>query len=211
MNTPGVTVVAALYGTSYDVFLGQWLQSIQNVRDPSPRRVVIGADHLIDAPSATTIITKCRWRHPHAWHLQQAIQATRTEWIWVLDIDDTALPDALHGLDDVEADVWQLGYTNGRDTYIVPTLTNDEYLQRTGNCYVGASVVKRMSFNQVGGYDDVGYQDWSLWRKMCHAGMTFQSSGRANFMYTPGGRTAREFTRENRNQYMLEMAKVEAA
>ncbi len=211
MNTPGVTVVAALYGTSYDVFVGQWLESVSNVNHPSPRRVIIGTDHLIDAPGATTVVTKCRWRHAHAWHLQQAIQATRTEWIWVLDIDDTALSDALAGIDEVTADVWQMGYTNGHDTYVVPRLTNDEYLARTGNCYVGGSMFKRASFNQVGGYDDLGFQDWGLWRKMCRAGMTFESSGRANFNYAPGDRTAREFTRDNRNRYMLELAKVEAA
>ncbi len=210
MKPVDVTVVAALYGDAYDKHVAAWLESLQAM-SPRATRAIIGADHIIDADDATIVVTDCQWRHPHAWHLQQAINQATTEWVWVLDIDDTALPDALAGINDVDADVWQMGYQNGSQTYRVPQLTNTEYLARTGNCYVGASAIRAAAFNQVGGYDDLGFQDWGLWRKMCRAGMRFESSGRANFAYKTGGRTAGEFTRENRNRYMLELAAVEAA
>ncbi len=210
--TADVTIVTALYGTNgHSEFLPRWLDAVRAV-DPAPRRLIISSDRSLYIDGVTCLNTESAWKHPQAWYYQQAVDQADTEWVWTLDVDDAALPDSLAGIDAVEADVWQMGYVNGRNTYIVPDLTNDEYLAKTGNCYVGSSAFRTEAFHHVGGFDDLGYQDWGLWRKMCKAGLVFQSSGRANLEYLePHMRTVREFNTANRVAYLAEMAQLEAA
>ena len=208
-----ITLVTTLYGDAGHIdYLPRWLDAVAAVRDPSPDRVIIGADRHLDAPATDVVITTCQWRHPHAWHLNQAIQQANTDWVWVSDVDDTPFPDALAGIDDVTADVWQMGYDMGDFVYIVPDYTPDEYLARPTNQFCGTSAFRLDAFNQVGGYDDIGFHDWGLWRKMCRAGMTIKSSGRAHFDYRPPHtRSAQEFHPAARSRYLAELREIEAA
>jgi hypothetical protein len=76
--------------------------------------------------------------------LHDAIMAATSEWVWILDIDDLALPDALDGLDKVDGDVWQMGYQtdDGHGNvsgYEPPQLTAEEYLDQRGNPFTAGS------------------------------------------------------------------------
>lgn len=203
-----VTVVSCAYGLRYARFVPRWDESVAKL-NPAPAEVIIAADrpHAF-ASIDTVVVSKCDWQYPQAFYLNRAIRCANTEWVCVVDIDDFPMADALAGLEHVEADVWQMGFVRSDgEVYVVPQLTNDEYLASDGNPYVAASAFRRQAFDSVGGYRDVAFQDWDLWRRMAAAGKTFQSSGRTHFHYRrhPYTRGATELRPEVREQHMREM------
>ena len=200
-----VTVVSCCYG-DYTRFVSAWNESVSALqRQPDARRV------CVDNPDWDGW---CPWRHPQAYLLQQAIEGAETDWVWILDIDDTALPDALDGIDDVQADVWQMGFVRSDgETYIPPTLTADEVLTAERNPFVGTSAIRTEAFHAAGGFQDVALQDWALWRALARNGATFESSGRAHFRYNrhPDTRGETELTIDRRPEHLAEMRVFEEA
>jgi hypothetical protein len=195
-----VTVVSCAYG-DHTRFAPDWIRAVTSL-EPAADGVVI------------TEGNGCDWKHPQAFYLNHAMSQVETEWAWIHDIDDLAFPDALAGLEDVDADVWQMGFerTDGV-THIVPQLTNDEYLASPGNPYVAASAIRVEAFLSVGGYRDLAFQDWDLWRRLASAGATFQTSGRTHFHYRQheGSRTSTELTSWTRAMNLLEMMEADLA
>jgi hypothetical protein len=152
------------------------------------------------------------WRHPQAWFLQRAITEADTDWVWILDIDDTALPDALNGIDDVTADVWATGYIRSDgEVFIAPQVTAADILNSPKNLLAAGSCIRTEAFRACGGFLDVALQDWALWRALARNGATFESSGRANFRYNrhPYTRGEIELTVKNRPEHFLEMLHAE--
>lgn len=150
----------------------------------------------------------CKWRHPQAYHLNEAIRQVETEWAWIVDIDDIVMVDGLRGLGDVEADVWQMGFLRSDgELYRPPALTNDEYLAERGNPYVAGSAIRVEAFREVGGFTDIAFQDWGLWRRLALVGATFQASDRAHFHYMrhPYARSVVELTPERRAFHEAQM------
>jgi hypothetical protein len=146
--------------------------------------------------------------------LQRAIDYVDTDWFWICDIDDQVMPDGLAGLDEIAADVWQVGFhRSDGEIYLPPRLTNDEYLALEKNVYVGSSMVRTEAFHNVGGFDDIAFQDWGLWRKLARDGHTFDVSDRPHFEYTlhPTTRTELEFTTAARKAQIAEMMEAENA
>lgn len=191
-----VTVVSCLYGDTHDEFEERWWEAVSSLA-PSPREVVVATDCVMDG-----------WTHPQARHLQAAVEQVETEWVWFLDIDDLAFPDALEGLDEVAADVWQLGYLRSDgEEYIPPQLSAAEVLAAGRNPFVAGSCVRTEAFRKVGGFRDIALQDWGLWRSLAAADATFQSSKRAHFHYMrhPNTRGAVELDVSRRPEHMQEM------
>jgi hypothetical protein len=119
-----------VYG-DYERFEERWNDAIAQL-DPAPDSVIIGS------PGSSYA-----WRHTQAWSLQRAIDYVDTDWFWICDIDDQVMPDGLAGLDEIAADVWQVGFhRSDGETYLPPRLTNDEYLALEKNVYVGSSMVR---------------------------------------------------------------------
>ncbi len=205
---PNVTVVSCLYGDTHTRFLSEWSHSVRNL-NPRPADVVVCTDraYTIDA-AFVHIPMEQPWEHRQAFYLQKAVKAAMTEWVWVLDIDDRALPDALQGLDEVAADVWQMGYVNTAGArYCPPALPNHDYLESPRNMYVGGSAFRVGAFHEVGGYRDVALQDWDLWRRLAENGAAFEASGRVQFHYTQheASRTDTELTMGRRPDHLAEM------
>ncbi len=203
-----VTVVSCAYGTRYAGFVPRWADAVGNL-DPAPDEVIVAADRHHDFPEIDTVVVgDCGWTYPQAFYLNRAIRYVDTEWVCVVDIDDFPMTDALAGLEHVDADVWQMGFVRSDgEVYVVPQLTNDQYLASDTNPYVAASAFRRQAFNDVGGYRDVALQDWDLWRRMATAGKTFESSGRTHFHYMrhPYTRGATELRLDVRDQHIREI------
>lgn len=208
-----VTVVSCVYGDHYRQFIPRW-QAAVSALDPAPDAVIVGADAELDITGARVIASFCHWRYPQAWHLQQAIMAAKTDWAWILDIDDVAFTDGLQGLEDVAADVWQLGneHSDG-EKYLPPRLSAAEYLASEGNPYVGGSMIRTDIFREVGGFQDVALQDWCLWRRLTRHGATVEPSARMHFGYMrhPRTRGATELTLDVRADHYAEMLEAELA
>lgn len=208
-----VTVVSCVYGKHYYPFVPRWLAAIEDL-DPSPDAVIVATDGGIEIPDVRVIESFCHWRYPQAWHLQQAIMAATTDWVWIVDIDDLAFPDGIAGLEDVAADVWQLGFERSDgEFYTPPRLTPGEFLASKRNVYVAASMIRTDIFREVGGFRDVALQDWELWRRLCKHGAVVESSGRRHFGYMrhPRARGNTELTLDVRADHLAEMMEAELA
>lgn len=213
-----VTIVSCLYGTGYERFITGWAQSIEGL-NTQPDEVIVGVDRTAfergqHIPRALAVRNHCDWRHPQAFHLQKAIERAETEWVWILDMDDFALPDALDGLEDIDADVMVVGYQRSDGvTYIPPQLTAVEYLLGGSNPFPAGSIIRRESFLKVGGFPDVAFQDYGLWRRMATAWMRFQASHRAHYVYRlhEHSRTSTELLPDRRRAHLRELQNSEAA
>ncbi len=192
-----VTVVSCCYGSLFQSFRPRWEAAVEKL-DPAPDAVYVADDrHHVS-----------NWKHPQAFHLARAFYRVETDWAVICDIDDLVFTDALAGLDEVAADVWQLGFVSSDgESYVPPTLTNGAYLALDSNPYVGSSAIRVAAYNAVGGFPDVALQDWALWRNLARNGATFQSSGRTHFRYMrhPYARGEIETNLEARPDHLKEM------
>ncbi len=204
------TIITCLYGDeAYDRFVPRWEQAISNL-ETKPAEVIIASDHVPAIVGTTVVLDeRCDWSHPQPFYLNLAAQHATSTWIWPCDIDDILLPDALNGLSKVRGDVWQTGYliSDGDLAYLPPRLPAGEILALDHNVLCGSSAIRKSAFDAVGGYSDVAYQDWSLWRKLAAGSFTFAASGRPHFRYMRHGRTRtdREFQIENHARHVAEM------
>jgi hypothetical protein len=188
--TADVTVVSCVYGPTFSRFAPRWSEYTTKMA-PRPAAVVVASDrpHLVGG--ARVVVLDCPWKHPQAWYLNQAVAAAGTEWVWVVDIDDCVRPDGLAGIEDVKSDVWQTGYRTSDGVTYIPDVGA---VEAEGNRLVGGSAVRVDAFRRVGGFRDVAYQDWDLWRRLRASGASFSFSGRVGFDYMrhPRARTATE-------------------
>ena len=185
----GVTIFAGLYGDVYDSYVSKWLKAVKAAK---PDRIIIGSDRDRTIDGVDVVVGTCTGTHPSAFFQNLAAGKARTEWVWQMQIDDLIHKDALTGLDEVTADVWQVGYdrTDGA-RYIPPALSAGELLAAPDNPFVMASPVRRKAFAAVGGYPDIAYEDWGLWRLMARAGYTFAAAGKTAFAYNWHPETSR--------------------
>lgn len=168
-----VAIVGCIYGEGYGLFLEQWQRAIGRLHR-RPDEVVM-VDGRLD---------ECPWKHPQAYWLNAGAAHASSEWLWFVDVDDLVLPSGLDGIDalTLETDVWLAGFvdSNGR-THVPTALPNLAYQMSSSNGYPAGSFVRRSAFESVGGFDDIAFQDWGLWRKLAAAGAGFRSSGRVNY------------------------------
>lgn len=204
-----VTVVSCVYGErGYERFIDGWAASITAL-NRRPDHVIVGCDGTYGLPAFVRAIVKpCPWLHPQAFYLQEAIHAASTEWVWILDIDDRAMPDALDGIDEVAADVWAMGYRRSDgELYVPPALSAEKVLASPRNMIPAGSAIRIDAFRRCGGFRDVAFQDWSLWRILASNGATFQTSGRIHYRYRrhAATRSTVELTTDRRPGHLAEM------
>jgi hypothetical protein len=210
-TTVNVTVVSCVYGPRFDRFIPGWAEAIAAL-DPAPEAVIVASDRPRVIPGVTVIEPVCTWRHPQACYLQAAVSWATTEWVWIVDIDDLALPDGLAGIEAVGADVWQMGYLASDGAHhLPPSVAAAEYLAEAGNPYAAGSAFRTAAFRAVGGFTDVAFQDWSLWRRLATAGATVEASNRTHYRYIrhPRTRSAVELTAGRRAEHVAEMIERE--
>lgn len=206
-----VTVISSIYGDDYDRFVAEWAGGMRRL-DPQPARVIVSSDRPRKIRGAKVSVAASTWKHPQAYHLQAALRAVETEWVWIHDIDDYAFSDALAGIEDVREDVWQMGFERSDgEFYLPPRMTADEVLASKRNPFVAGSCVRAAALRSVGGFADLALQDWALWRALAREGCTFSSSNRTHFYYRrhEWARGVRELTIEHRDIDMVEMTSWE--
>lgn len=211
VDTVDVTVISCLYGETHERFAGEWANAVSDLR-PFPYGIVVVACDRPRLVLGGRAVMPCDWKHQQAYYLQQALNMVDTEWVWIHDIDDVAYPDALKGIDQVAADVWQLGYKRSDgETYLPPQLNADEVLNAERNPFVAGSCVRTETLRKVGGVPDCALQDWALWRRLALAGASFASSDRIHFYYRRHDKTrgAAELTLDRREEHVREMLDLE--
>lgn len=206
------TVISCLYGESHDRFVADWADGVGRL-SPAPAAVIVGTDRRHRTIHGAQIrVGDCHWNYPQAFYLQTALDFVETEWVWIHDIDDVALPNALDGIDKVTADVWQLGYQRSDgEVYTPPQLAAEEVLTADRNLFVAGSCVRTSKLREVGGFPDCALQDWALWRRLALANATFESSDRIHFNYRrhEDARGEAELTLDRRDGDVREMLDLE--
>lgn len=205
-----VTVISCLYGDTHDRFLGEWIDGIESL-DPKPQEVILSTDHSRFIPQVNEITHRMTgdWQYPQAYHLTKALGHVTTDWVWIHDVDDIAFPFALRGVEESDADVFQMGYMRSDgETYVPPVVFSGDK-----NPFVSGSCVRTEALRQVGGFPDCALQDWALWLALARAGKTFASSGEPRFYYRRHheARGQRELTLLEREAHVAEMEACLAA
>jgi hypothetical protein len=186
--------------------LREWVHGVEAL-DPAPDEVILSTDVSKFIPEVNSICHRMDggWKYPQAYHLTKALGHVMTDWVWIHDIDDLAFPDALEGLDEIEADVFQMGYLRSDGAVHIPS----ELVEEGKNQLVAGSCVRTRTLRAVGGFPDCAFQDWALWMKLASRGATFAFSERPRFHYRrhAQARGERELTTASRAQNMAEMEK----
>jgi hypothetical protein len=174
-----VTVISCLYGSSHDCFFGDWLASVKAL-EPAPREVLVATESYRHLTDGVTEIFRRRndgSEYPQPFYLNAALEQVQTKWVWQLDIDDVAFPDALADIDERVADVVQMGYERSDGLVHLP--------KRWGpiNQYVAGSLIRTDAIRHIGGFRDVEHQDSDLWERLIYAGAVFASADRPRFLY----------------------------
>lgn len=213
MDPVNATVISCLYGDTHDQFVPRWTTAIEQL-DPAPVEVIVGSDSARVIDGATVIHAgSCAWHYPQSFYLQAALEEVTTDWVWIVDIDDVAFHDALAGVCEIEADVFQMGYVRSDgEVYIPPVLDRDEILFAPRNPFVAGSCIRTEKLRDIGGFPDVALQDWALWRQLARGGATFAASTRPRFGYVrhQDTRGRVELTATARQGHLDEMFEWEA-
>jgi len=185
-----VTVISCLYGRTHDRFLPEWLAAVRQL-NPAPAGVIVATDryrHLTDGVLEVFRRRNDGSRYPQPFYLNAALEHVETKWVWQLDIDDVAFPDALRDLDSHGADVVQMGFERSDGQIHLPQWGGPI------NQYVAGSIIRIGAISHVGGFRDVEHQDSDLWERLIDAGAMFASADRPRFLYRRHGqaRTERE-------------------
>jgi glycosyltransferase involved in cell wall biosynthesis len=206
-----VSVVSCIYGDRYDGFVDEWAAAIAAL-DPQPDEVIVASDRDREISGARVVVSACEWTHPQAWHLKDAIDYAGGDWAWIVDIDDLAFPDALEGIEQVDASVWQMGFLRSDgEVYTPPQLTAKQFLRQRKCVFTAGSAIRLTEFWRCGGLSDVALQDWALWRRMARHDSTFKASGRVQYLYRrhPETRGELELTVAVRGEHLAEMTALE--
>jgi len=185
-----VTVISCLYGRTHDRFLTDWLAAVRQL-DPAPAKVIIATDryrHITEGGVLEIFRRNNSFVYPQPFFLNAALAEVETKWVWQLDIDDLAFPDALAELDDHGADVVQMGFERSDGLIHLPQWGGPL------NQYVAGSIVRTEAIRHIGGFRDVEHQDSDLWNRLIDAGAVFASADRPRFHYRrhADARTERE-------------------
>jgi len=176
-----LTLYTVVFGDDYHEFLDGWIDAALKV---GADEVLVVSDRYRPVPAGVRLVvheTNYRWRE--AGMRQHAVELAQSEWVWLIDVDDRVLPDVA----DVvarDADVVQVGFIRSDgEVYVPNVIPHSTFLEQRVNRYVGTSPVKRDRLLKVGGWPDVGYADWGLWRKLARSRYRFAAADRICFEY----------------------------
>lgn len=182
LHITDVTIITAVYGDKYDQFIDDWIEAIEAL-DPAPARVLIGTDRQRDV-KFEQVVCDCKdvkWRSPYLWN--KCIEESSTQWIWVLDIDDRFVPDALTMLE-TDADVVAVGLKiSDSAKYIPQAISNDTIINTKLNYLNCGSPIKKAAWEKVGGYPEIAFTDWGMWRILARADAKFYFPNRVGYIY----------------------------
>jgi glycosyltransferase involved in cell wall biosynthesis len=170
-----VTVATIIYGNGYEHYLSGWIDASIAAQ---PDAIIVSTDQdRCDAQNVICTVSQppSDWRFAGSWFLNKAFERATTDWVWVVGVDDRIRPQALQALIGREhCDVVQVGYRRSDGfTYRPPPIKNRQILALKNNALFACSPIKRDAWLRVGGFPDVAFEDWAMWRKLARADCTF--------------------------------------
>lgn len=152
-------------------------------------QVVLASDTMRSVPAGVQLVVcpPCDQKYPIPYFSNCAVEALGTDWCWNMDIDDLVFPSALREIRVVDADVYAAGLVTSTGVKALPGGLNWEQVAGSRLNLVNAgSAFRKWLWAEVGGYPDIGFHDWGLWRLMGRAEARFASSGQPDYWYRTG-------------------------
>ncbi len=203
-----ITLWTTCFGDGYRSYVKGWFDAVLKMH-PRPSHIVYvtdSPDGLILTPAQTTelmfsgirLLVKIvpeppTTKYPIPYYNNIAVDACTTEWVWRCDIDDRMEPWGLRHywnlrscgfLDDMEIDVVFGGSRNAHGTQYIPQFTDTSIIALAEfNPGIAGSGFRWRTWSKVGGYPDVAFDDWGLWRLMAKQGAKFYQPGFVTYFY----------------------------
>jgi len=177
----GVTLWTTCFG-SYGRFLDGWVEAaVESGAD----ELLVVSDIVRPVPDGVRlVVSSTDFRFREAGFRNTACRYAAHDWLWQIDVDDRILPGMARLVDGVTAGVLQVGYVRSDGfQYVPPALSPEEYLGWGGNPYVSGSPFTRDAFDRSGGFPDVAWSDWGLWRRMARARVASAAAGVVAYRY----------------------------
>lgn len=182
-------MVTVAYGQTYRDFLPRWVEAINSLTT-RPDTVTIVTDDMTDAAmqaadvrSALTVVSaKGEHRHHPQVYANQGIEATETDWICKMDVDDLIYPHAFDTLATAECDVWMFGIRYRTQTMLALSVDSQTILESPHNLVFSGSPYRRW-LTEKAHYRDMIYEDWMFWIDCAAQGARFQPSGTVDYEY----------------------------
>ena len=170
----------------YEEFIGEWFEACLLAQ---PDQIVLVSDRMRSVPAGVTlrVVDPPTQKYPIPYYANCAVEACETDWCWNMDIDDLIRRDALWEIRVVDADVYVAGMFTSKGVEHIPKgLDWWTVLSSPDNHVPAGSAFRKWLWELVGGYPDIGFHDWGLWRLMAKQRATFAISGRVLYDYRMG-------------------------
>lgn len=184
MSTVGVFGVQ--FGGWYEEWIDGWFDACLLAGFD---QVVLASDRVRSVPRGVDLVvcSPCDQRYPIPYFSNRAVEALRTDWCWNMDIDDVVFRSALREIKVVDADVYAAGLIRSDGVKgISRKLHWQQVAESTVNLVNAGSAFKKWLWAEVGGYPDIGFHDWGLWRLFGRAQARFACSGEPDYLYRFG-------------------------
>jgi hypothetical protein len=179
-----------VFGIQFDGWYEDWIDGwFDACLLAQPDQIVLVCDQDRWVPDGVQLIVAppCDQRYPIPYYSNIAVSALTTDWCWNMDIDDLIYPDALQEIRVVDADVYAAGLLTSTGTKALSRrLDCDRVWRSLDNLVNAGSAFRKSMWVQVGGYPDIGFHDWGLWRLMAREQARFVASGWPLYWYRTG-------------------------
>lgn len=152
-------------------------------------QIVLASDRVRVVPQGVDLVVcpPCDQKYPIPFFSNCAVEALGTDWCWNMDVDDVVFPSALREIRNVDADVYAAGLiTTDGVKGISGRLDAWRVASSDLNLVNAGSAFRKWLWAKVGGYPDIGFHDWGLWRLFGRAEARFVSSGVPDYLYRTG-------------------------
>ena len=181
-----VGIFGIQFGGVYEEWVDGWFEACLAAGFD---QVVLCSDRVRSVPRGVELVVagSCDQRYPIPYFSNRAVDALRTDWCWNMDIDDLVFPSALREIRVVDADVYAAGLVTSTGVNgLSRRLHWQQVAESKVNLVNAGSAFKKWLWEKVGGYPDIGFHDWGLWRLMGRAQARFACSGRPDYLYRVG-------------------------
>lgn len=194
-----IGIVTVAYGPTYQQFLPEWATAVSALERRPDQITIVGDDISIQTLyELSSILGDYEYltshtvpkHHPQVL-INEAINATETEWVCKMDVDDLIFPHALNGVMQSLADVFMFGISVGNHALLPSPITGPEILQLPHNPVFSGSPFRRWIWEATP-YRDMIYEDWMFWIDAAKNGATFTQSGRIDYAYRLHGSNVSE-------------------
>lgn len=189
-----VSLVSVAVGEKYRAFLPRWMRAI-TMLETKPDRITVVTDNATDCVALlgdvnlSSVVFKqasgTYTTHPQVL-VNEAISASRTDWVCKMDVDDIIFPHALNNLWVCDADVYMFGIQLSGQWLPARHATRADILKTPHNLVFSGSPFRRWVWERSP-FRDMICEDWRFWIDAATNGARFHASPTIDYEYVIHG------------------------